>query len=106
MPALSSAKIVLYNYWRSSSSYRVRFALAVKGLEYTTVPVNLLADEQSSAKHKAINPMGYVPCLLVDGTPFIEFDDPRPLAGNGHDRFGFSGWAADLFFDNLVVQPL
>jgi maleylacetoacetate isomerase len=74
MPTLRSItpKLVLYSYWRSSSSYRVRFALAVKGLEYTTVPVNLLADEQSSEKHRAINPMGYVPCLIVEGTPFVE----------------------------------
>jgi hypothetical protein len=43
---------------------------------------------------------------LVDGAPFLDWDDPRPLAGPGHDRFGFSGWAADLFFDNLVVEPL
>jgi len=43
---------------------------------------------------------------LVDGQPFLEYDDPRPLAGPGHDRFAFSGWAADLFFDNLRVEPL
>jgi hypothetical protein len=43
---------------------------------------------------------------LVDGRPFLSFDDPRPLEGPGHDRFGFSSWEADLFFDNLVIQPL
>jgi hypothetical protein len=43
---------------------------------------------------------------LVDGQPFLEYDDPRPLAGRGHDRFGFSGWEADLFFDNLTIEPL
>jgi hypothetical protein len=43
---------------------------------------------------------------LIDGRPFLEYDDPRPLAGPGHDRFAFSGWAADLFFDNLRVEPL
>jgi hypothetical protein len=35
----------------------------------------------------------------------MEYDDPRPLGGSGHDRFGFSGWAADLFFDNLRIDP-
>jgi hypothetical protein len=43
---------------------------------------------------------------LVDGEPFLEYDDPAPLHGRGHDRFGFSSWAADLFFDDLVVEPL
>ncbi len=43
---------------------------------------------------------------LVDGAPFLTFDDPAPLAGEGHDRFGFSGWEADTFFDNLRIAPL
>ncbi|MFP5397031.1 MAG: glutathione S-transferase N-terminal domain-containing protein, partial [Gammaproteobacteria bacterium] len=36
----------LYNYFRSSASYRVRIALALKGLDYEYVPVNLPANEQ------------------------------------------------------------
>jgi hypothetical protein len=43
---------------------------------------------------------------LIDGQLFLEYEDAEPLAGPGHDRFGFSGWAADLFFDNLKVEPL
>lgn len=43
---------------------------------------------------------------LVDGQPFLSFDDPRPLEGKGHDRFGFSSWEADVFFDNLRIAPL
>lgn len=42
----------------------------------------------------------------IDGKPFMELDDPFPLAGPGHDRFGFSGWNAELSFDNLRVAPL
>jgi hypothetical protein len=42
----------------------------------------------------------------IDGRPFMEFDDPFPLAGKGHDRFGFSSWEAQLFFDNLKIEPL
>jgi hypothetical protein len=42
----------------------------------------------------------------VDGLLFLSFDDPDPLAGPDHDRFGFSGWAADLYFDNLKITPL
>lgn len=42
----------------------------------------------------------------IDGKPFMEFDDPLPLEGKGHDRFGFSSWEAQLFFDNLKIEPL
>lgn len=61
------ADIVLYNYWRSSSSYRVRFALAYKGLAYRYVAVNLLDKEQRDAAHVHRSPTGYVPCLEIDG---------------------------------------
>jgi hypothetical protein len=43
---------------------------------------------------------------FIDGKPFMEFDDPIPLEGKGHDRFGFSSWEAQLFFDNLKIEPL
>jgi hypothetical protein len=43
---------------------------------------------------------------FIDGQPYMELDDPFPLAGKGHDRFGFSSWDAQLFFDNLKVEPL
>lgn len=42
----------------------------------------------------------------IDGAPFMSFDDPLPFAGKGHDRFGFSSWDSDLYFDNLRVTPL
>ena len=56
----------LYGYWRSSSSYRVRIALALKGLEYDNCPVHLVRGEQQAPEYLARNPQGYVPCL-VDG---------------------------------------
>jgi len=42
----------------------------------------------------------------IDGQPFMDFEDPFPLEGPDHDRFGFSSWEANLFFDNLVITPL
>ncbi len=42
----------------------------------------------------------------LDGELKMEWDDPAPLRGSGHDRFGFSSWEADLYFDNLKVTPL
>jgi maleylacetoacetate isomerase len=59
----------LYTYWRSSAAYRVRIALAHKGLEYESVPRHLLRDggEQRRADYLALNPQGFVPALEHDG---------------------------------------
>lgn len=42
----------------------------------------------------------------VDGKLLLSYDDPKPLRGEGHDRFGFSSWDSDLYFDNLKIEPL
>lgn len=56
----------LFNYFRSTSSYRVRIALALKQLEYQYVPVNLLKGEQREELFLALNPQGRVPALKID----------------------------------------
>ena len=43
---------------------------------------------------------------FIDGEQFLEYDDPNPLTGSSHDRFGFGTWASDVYFDNLTIQPL
>src|SRR4051794_15794286 len=55
----------LHQFWRSSASWRVRWALAVKGIAFDIVPVDLMLGEQLSPEHRAKNPMGHVPALLV-----------------------------------------
>ena len=62
-----SEEIVLYDYWRSSASYRVRIALASLGLAYRRVSVDLLSGEQRAPEHRARNPQGLVPALVIDG---------------------------------------
>jgi maleylpyruvate isomerase len=64
--------VTLYNYWRSSSSHRVRIALALKGIDYEYVAVNLLEEEHSKEPHQARSPTGYVPCLSIDGATYVE----------------------------------
>ncbi len=64
--------LVLYNYWRSSSSHRVRIALELKGLAYRYEAVNLRTDEQSSEAHRSRSPTGFVPCLVIDGVAYVE----------------------------------
>ena len=60
--------IRLYDYWRSSAAYRVRIVLALKGVAYERVAVNLLAGEQAADANRARNSQGLVPTLEVDGT--------------------------------------
>lgn len=56
----------LYGYWRSSAAYRVRIALALKGLEYDHKGIDLRTGAQSGVGFKLLNPQGLVP-YLIDG---------------------------------------
>lgn len=58
---------ILYDYWRSSASYRVRIALNHIGLPYSRVAVDLIHSEQKAAENLARNPQGLVPTLEIDG---------------------------------------
>ena len=58
---------VLYHYWLSSSSWRVRWALAIKGVPFRSEIIDLRAGEQQKEAHRARNPLGYVPTLHIDG---------------------------------------
>jgi len=42
----------------------------------------------------------------IDGQLAMEMTDPAPLSGSDHDRFGFSSWANDTYFDNLRISAL
>jgi maleylacetoacetate isomerase len=59
--------IRLHDYWRSSASYRVRIALAMKQVDYDRHDVNLLKREHVSPQNLAVNPQGLVPTLEIDG---------------------------------------
>ncbi|TDG98781.1 hypothetical protein EPR50_G00204030 [Perca flavescens] len=63
------AKPVLHGYFRSSCSWRVRIAFALKGIEYDQAPVNLIKDggQQHTEQYKALNPMQQVPAVEIDG---------------------------------------
>jgi maleylacetoacetate isomerase len=63
---------ILYQFWRSTPSWRVRWALAHKGIPFTSVPVDLERGEQLSAEHRERNPMGQVPALFIDGRTLAE----------------------------------
>lgn len=61
--------MVLYSYWRSTTSLRVRAALNLKGLSYEIRAVNLLEGVQHDPDYAALNPVEGVPTLVLrDGT--------------------------------------
>jgi maleylacetoacetate isomerase len=79
----------LYSYWRSSAAYRVRIALALKGIDWATQGVHLVRDggEQRKPAYLRINPQGLVPSLaagehlLTQSLAIIEYLDevhPEP----------------------------
>ena len=81
-------EIVLHNYFRSSTSYRVRIALALKGIDYRYVAHNLRTGEHREETYLNVNPQGLMPALVwSDGTmiaqslailEFLEDVHPEP----------------------------
>src|ERR1700704_2276504 len=78
----------LYGFWRSLATYRVRAALALKGMEVEQISINLLQGKQHAEDYKAINPQSVVPALAIDGgaplfqsmaiLEYLEETHPRP----------------------------
>ncbi|KAJ3613017.1 hypothetical protein NHX12_019273 [Muraenolepis orangiensis] len=80
-------KPILHGYFRSSCSWRVRIAFALKGIEYEQIPVNLIKDggQQLTDQYKALNPMQQVPVVEMDGITLSQslaviqyIDETRP----------------------------
>ena len=81
MPEGNDNDLLLYGYWRSSSAYRVRIALNLKGLRYRQQAVHLVrgGGEQHDPGYRAVNPLGLVPALrhgahtIVQSTAICEY---------------------------------
>jgi maleylacetoacetate isomerase len=108
--------VKLYDYFRSSASYRVRIALNLKGLPYEVVPVNLVRNggEQLSAEYRRINPNALVPALVDEGAAltqslaiieYLEETHPKPplLPSDAADRAYVRGIALSIACD---IHPL
>ena len=65
-------EVVLHTYFRSSTSFRARIALNLKGLDYERVEVSLIAGEQRSDAYLELNAQGFVPMLVADGEAIIQ----------------------------------
>ena len=95
--ALVMTDITLFDYWRSSASYRVRIVLNLKNVLYTRVPTSLLENEQKAAAYVARNPQGFVPMLSIDGHDLTQslaiidyldanYPDPAMVSSNPAQR--------------------
>lgn len=91
----------LFNYWRSSASYRVRLALGFKGLPYEYVAVNLATGEQHQGPHRERNPWGGVPVLeVVENGKTIELPQSVAIVEYLEERFP----EKPLFPKNLIER--
>jgi maleylpyruvate isomerase len=82
-------KIVLFNYWRSSASHRVRIGLELKGLPYEYIAVNILHKEQHADAYRAKNPMAQVPTLEIteDDGSVASINQSLPILEYLEERF-------------------
>lgn len=82
--------MILHTYWRSSSAYRVRIALGLKGLSYEPRFVHLVrgGGEQHRPEFKAKNPRGQIPVLeLEDGGKTVILLQSLPIIEYLEERF-------------------
>ncbi len=104
---------LLYDYWRSSASYRVRIALGLAGLDWRAVPVDLLAGTHRGAANLARNPQGLVPTLAIDGLELtqslaiIEYlDETRSLGLLPADAAGRARVRALAYAVAMEIHPV
>ncbi|GMT26463.1 hypothetical protein PFISCL1PPCAC_17760, partial [Pristionchus fissidentatus] len=83
--------LILFTNYRSSAAWRVRIALNLKGLQYTSKTIDLLTwDGAAADEAKSLNPAGRIPVLIHDGRVLTEslaiveyidevFDGPKLL---------------------------
>ena len=109
--------LVLHTYWRSSAAWRVRTALALKGLPWEAAPHDLRTNEQTAPDYVARNPQGLVPALEVEGAVLTQslaiieylderFPEPPLLPADPLERARVRAFALAIACDIHPVQNL
>jgi maleylacetoacetate isomerase len=110
---MNDDEVILYDYWRSSSAYRLRIALNLLAVPHIRHAVDLAAVEQNTAGNLARNPQGLVPTLKIDGTSLtqslaiLEYLDEVHVAGFlPKDAFGRARVRALSYAVAMEIQPV
>ena len=65
--------MILYGFWRSLATFRVRIALNLKAISYVEHDIDLTAGGQHAPDYRAVNPQGVLPALIdADGPPLFQ----------------------------------
>jgi maleylacetoacetate isomerase/maleylpyruvate isomerase len=64
--------LALYSHWRATAPYRVRIGLALKGLAYDYLPLDLAKGAQHAPAYRALNPQALSPALVADGVALTQ----------------------------------
>ena len=107
----------LHGYFRSSTTYRLRIALNLKGLDFEYLPVNLVKAEQKAPGYVAHNPFASVPLLEADGRERAQsmaqlewldeaYPEPPLLPGTLEDRFTVRELAYAIATETHAVNNL
>lgn len=90
--------------WKNSTSFIAR--LDEHGSDVVKRPLPKVAPGQRY-HWRIIRKRGTLEWYVDDLTqPFLQFKDPQPLTGLGHEHFAINNWETDTGFDNLVIKRL
>jgi hypothetical protein len=104
---VASGYVAIFGGWRNSRSVLVRENEHEWQFQPGKAPIRMAPRvEPGKTYHWTLTRRGGRIEWMIDGQPFLQRDDPAPLAGKGHDHFGFNGWEAPVTFDNLRISPL
>ena len=98
----ATSYVIIFGGWSNSTNAIAR--LDEHGDDRAVGPRHPV--EMSRVYHLRIERQGNRITSWADDVELAHMDDPQPLEGRGHDHFAFNDWEADLWFDNLRIEPL
>lgn len=102
MNYVASGYVVIFGGWNNTLNVIARQSEHGRNRETTSEP----KVDPDRRHHFSITRYGTEILWEVDGREVLVYEDPHPLRGEGHRHFAFSGWEAEVHFDNLVIEAL